>query len=90
MPGGLAQDRYRDVRRRHDIARCIVITYSKVPRLAAVVAAAAGGATAETQGRAIRLHMAKALAVVALLRLGGPGKRAAVGLVAGLLAWRWY
>lgn len=30
--------------------------------------------------------MAKALAVVALLRLGGPRKRAAVGLVAGLLA----
>ena len=64
----------------------MVITYSKVPRLAAVVAAAAGGATAKTEGRAVRLHMTKALAVVALLRLRGPGKRAAVGLVPGLLA----
>ena len=57
-----------------------------MPRLTAVVAAATGSATAKTQSRAIRLHMAKALTVVALLRLGGPGKRAAVGLVAGLLA----
>lgn len=68
----------------------MVITNSKVPRLTAVVAAAAGGATAKTQGRTVRLHMAKALAVVALLCLGGPGERAAVGLMPGLLAWRWY
>lgn len=56
-------------------------------RLAAVVAAAAGGATAEPQGRAVGLNMAKALAVVALLGLGRPGKRASVRLMAGLLAW---
>lgn len=62
-------------------------TYSQVARLAAVVAAAAAGAaSAQTECWAVGLHMAKALAVVALLGLGGAGERAAVGLVAGLLA----
>ena len=61
-------------------------TYSKVTRLTAVVAAAASRAAAETQRRAVGLHMAKSLAVVALLGLGRPGQRAAVGLMAGLLA----
>ncbi|KAH7375388.1 hypothetical protein B0T11DRAFT_270257 [Plectosphaerella cucumerina] len=54
--------------------------------LAAVVAAAAGAGAAQAEGRAVSLDMAQTLAVVALLGLGGTGQRAAVGLVAGLLA----
>lgn len=54
--------------------------------LTAVVAAAARGVAAQAEGRAIGLNVAKALAVVALLSLGGARKRAAVGLVTGLLA----
>ena len=61
-------------------------TYSKVAGLAAVVAAAAGGVAAESEGRAVGLDVAETLAVVALLGLGGARQRAAVGLVAGLLA----
>lgn len=61
-------------------------TYSKMAGLAAVVAAAAGGVAGEAQSRAVGLDVAKTLAVVALLGLGGARKRAAVGLVAGLLA----
>lgn len=54
--------------------------------LAAVVAASAGTSAAQAQSRAISLDMAKTLAVVALLSLSGARQRAAVGLVAGLLA----
>ena len=63
------------------------MTYGKVTRLAARVAAAVGGTTADAEGRAVSLNVAEALAVVALLGLGGTGQGAAVGLVAGLLAW---
>lgn len=54
--------------------------------LTAVVAPAASRATAKAEGRAVSLHVAETLAVVALLGLGGSGKRAAVRLVSGLLA----
>jgi hypothetical protein len=57
-----------------------------VAGLATVVAATAGASTAQAEGRAVSLDVAKTLAVVALLSLGGAGKRAAVGLMAGLLA----
>lgn len=50
--------------------------------LAAVIAASTGASSTEPQSWAISLDVAKALAVVALLGLGGAGKRAAVGLVA--------
>jgi hypothetical protein len=59
---------------------------SKVTGLAAVVATTAGAGPAQAKSRAVGLDMAKSLAVVALLSLGGTGKRTAVGLVAGLLA----
>lgn len=60
---------------------------SQVAWLTAVVAATTSGtATAQTKCWAVGLDMAKTLAVVALLGLGGARKRAAVGLVAGLLA----
>jgi hypothetical protein len=55
-------------------------------RLATGVAAAASTGAAQTKGRTVSLHMAEALAVVALLGLGGAGVRAAVGLMARLLA----
>lgn len=58
----------------------------KVTRLAARVAAAVGGTTTDAEGRAVSLNVAEALAVVALLGLGGPGVRAGVALVARLLA----
>jgi hypothetical protein len=58
------------------------MTYSKVTRLATVVAAAAGASAAQAEGRAVSLDVTKTLAVVALLGLGGSGKRASVGLVA--------
>jgi hypothetical protein len=62
-------------------------TYSQVARLTAVVAAtAARAAAAQTESWAVGLDMAKSLAVIALLGLGGAWKRAAVGLVTGLLA----
>ena len=64
-----------------------VETYSQMAGLTAVVAATATGtATAQAKSRAVGLDMAKTLAVVALLSLGGARKGAAVGLVAGLLA----
>lgn len=59
---------------------------SKVTGLATVVAAAASASAAQAEGRAVSLDVTKTLAVVALLGLGGSGKRASVGLVAGLLA----
>lgn len=59
---------------------------SQVARLTAAVAATVGTSAAQTKSRAVSLDMAEALAVVALLGLGSPGKRTAVGLVAGLLA----
>lgn len=61
-------------------------TYSKVAGLAAAVAASAGGVSGQAESWAVGLNMAKALAVVALLGLGSARERAAVGLVAGLLA----
>jgi ABC-type glutathione transport system ATPase component len=59
---------------------------SKVTGLATVVASAAGAGAAQTKSRAVSLDVAETLAVVALLGLSGSGKRASVGLVAGLLA----
>jgi hypothetical protein len=59
---------------------------SKMTRLATVVTTAAGTSTAQAEGRAVSLNVAETLAVVALLGLGSSGKRASVGLVAGLLA----
>lgn len=60
---------------------------SQVARLAAVVAAtAARTATAQTEGWAVCLDMAKTLAVIALLGLGSARQRASIRLVAGLLA----
>jgi hypothetical protein len=59
---------------------------SKVTGLATVVAAAAGASATQAEGRAVSLDVTKTLAVVALLGLSGSGKRASVGLVAGLLA----
>ena len=54
--------------------------------LAAIVAASAGASAAQAQSRAVSLNVAKTLAVVALLGLSGARKRAAIGLMAGLLA----
>lgn len=44
-----------------------ISTYGKVARLAARVAATVGGTTADAEGRAVSLDVAKTLAVVALL-----------------------
>jgi len=63
------------------------LTYSKMTRLAAVIAAAARRTATQAKGRAIGLNMAESLAVVALLSLGGPREGAAVGLVSRLLAF---
>jgi hypothetical protein len=57
-----------------------------VTRLPAVVAAAASTGAAQAKGRTVGLDVAKALAVIALLGLGGARKRAAVGFMAWLLA----
>jgi ABC-type sulfate/molybdate transport systems ATPase subunit len=57
-----------------------------VTGLATVVASTAGTGAAEAESRAVSLDMAETLAVIALLGLGGSGKRTSVGLVAGLLA----
>ena len=51
---------------------------SQMARLATVVAATAGSGSAQAQGRAVGLNMAKALAVVALLSLGGARQGALV------------
>jgi hypothetical protein len=59
---------------------------SKMTRLAAVIAATTCGVTAQAEGRAVSLDVAKTLAVVALLSLGGARERAAIRLVTGLLA----
>jgi hypothetical protein len=59
---------------------------SQVTGLTAAVAAPAGASSAQAQGGAIGLNMTKPLAMVALLGLSGARQRAAVGLVAGLLA----
>lgn len=50
--------------------------------LTTVVASTAGTGAAQTEGRAVSLDVAETLAVIALLSLGGSGKRASVGLVA--------
>lgn len=47
--------------------RPVESTYGEVTRLAARVAAAVGGTTADAEGRAVSLNVAEALAVVALL-----------------------
>lgn len=54
--------------------------------MATVVATSAGSGTAEAQGRAVSLHMSKALAVVALFSLSSARQGALVGLVTWLLA----
>lgn len=59
---------------------------SQMAGLAAVVTAPGSGVTGQAQSRAVSLNVTKALAVIALLCLSGARKRAAVGLVAGLLA----
>ena len=59
-----------------------LLSYRKVTRLSARIAASAGGSAAQAQGRAVGLDVSKALAVVALLRLRGARVRAAIGLVA--------
>lgn len=59
---------------------------SEMTRLAAVIATTACGVAAQAEGRAVGLDVAKTLAVVALLGLGGARKRAAIRLVAGLFA----
>lgn len=55
-------------------------------RLAAVVAATAGGRATQAEGRAVRLDMAETLAMIALLGLSGAWEGAPIGLVAWLLA----
>ena len=50
--------------------------------MAAVVAAAGRGGAAQSERRAVRLHVAEALAVVALLSLRGPRQRASVRFMA--------
>lgn len=62
-------------------------TYGEMTRLAAVVATATCAGTAQAESRAVGLDVAEALAVVALLRLGATRERAAIGFVAGLLAY---
>lgn len=57
-------------------------TYGNVTDLAAGVAATASWTTAQTKSWAVSLNVAKTLAVVALLGLGGAWVRAVVGLVA--------
>jgi hypothetical protein len=59
---------------KHDFVR----TYSQMAGLSAVIAATAGAGAAQAESRAVRLNVAKTLAVVALLGLSGPGKGAAV------------
>lgn len=58
----------------------------QVARLATVIATAAGTGARQAQGGAVSLHMAEALAVVALLCLSSARQRALVGLMAWLLA----
>jgi hypothetical protein len=53
----------------------------------AVVAPVASTSAAQAESRALSLNVAQALAVVALLRLGGAGHGALVRLVVWLLAW---
>jgi hypothetical protein len=52
----------------------------------AAVASSAGTSSAQAESGAVSLDVSEALAVVALLGLGGTGMRAPVGLVTGLLA----
>lgn len=61
-------------------------TYSKVTRLAAVVAPSASTSTGQAKCRAVGLDVTQSLTVVALLGLRSPRKGAAVRLVTGLLA----
>lgn len=58
----------------------------KVASDTAAVAASAGTSSAQSQRRAVSLDVSEALAVIALLRLGGAGVWASVGLVSWLLA----
>lgn len=58
----------------------------KVTGNTAAVAASTGTSSTQAQSRAVSLDVSKALAVVALLSLGGTGMRASIGLVSGLLA----
>jgi len=54
--------------------------------LAAGVTAPTGASSAQAEGRAVALHVAKALAMVTLLCFGGARKWAAIGFMARLLA----
>ena len=70
----------------HTRARVRAVT-GQVAGEAARVASSAGTGAAQSEGWAVGLNVAEALAVVALLRLCGARVRASVRLVAGLLAW---
>lgn len=63
----------------------ITRTYGQMTLLVAVVATA-GPRAAQAERRAVRLHMAQALTMIALLRLRSPRQRALVGLVTWLFA----
>lgn len=58
----------------------------KMASQTAAIAASTSASTAQAKSRAVSLDVSQALAVIALLSLGGTGMRASVGLVAGLLA----
>lgn len=57
-------------------------THGKVARLSAVIAAAASARATQAERRAVGLNVAQTLAVIALLRVSGARKGAAIGLVA--------
>ena len=61
-------------------------THSQVTGLAAVIASTTGASAAQTESRAVSLNVAETLAMVALLGFSGTRERAAIGLVARLLA----
>ncbi|KAF2637394.1 hypothetical protein P280DRAFT_102032 [Massarina eburnea CBS 473.64] len=70
----------------HSTSAGVRAVASQMARETARVAASAGASSAQAQSRAVRLDMAEALAVVALLCFGGARVGASVRLVAGLLA----
>jgi Flp pilus assembly protein TadB len=72
----------------HASARVRAVTCQMAGK-ATGVASSAGTGTAQAQRWAVGLDVTKALAVVALLGLGGAWVRAPIRLVAGLLACGW-
>jgi hypothetical protein len=60
-----------------------VVSY-QVAGVSTAVAPSSRSSSGKSQGGAVGLNVAEALAVVALLRVGGPGLRANVGLMAWL------